>query len=323
MTILQMTNNPAQNRQSLDTEKLRQRLKLQSFNSELSLRKKHPLADEFFQKKGLRPGKIREHAAKLLSSGALAGTLLLSPSPAVPLPPMTNPSFATQNISLDSPVFLQLKTALDIKTLLPPVGQWKLTSDQEERISRMIWEVYGIKAKPELDGNQLNFNYGRMGAEQHLPRFPGDTVEQHGSFLDKGITSGLGGWGYFARSKETLTPPLEEAEKYYVAVPIMYLPDWSERVRYYVEWFKYRRVVVVNPANGKVVVADVADAGPADWTGKHFGGSPEVMAYLGINQGMQNYPVVLFFLDDPNKEIPLGPLEYNIEKNRQQLVNKS
>ena len=120
-----------------------------------------------------------------------------------------------------------------------------------------------------------------------------------------------------------MTPELYQTEKYYVAVPIMYIPDWNQRVKYYVDWFKYRRVVVVNPANGKVIVAAVADAGPARWTGKHFGGSPEVMQYLGINFGMQNHPVVLFFLNDPNHEIPLGPLEYNVGELKREMADKT
>jgi len=61
------------------------------------------------------------------------------------------------------------------------------------------------------------------------------------------------------------------------------------------------------------VAAVVADAGPANWTGKHYGGSPEVMAYLGLNVGMQKGAVVLFFVDDANNEIPLGPVEYNFK----------
>jgi len=33
--------------------------------------------------------------------------------------------------------------------------------------------------------------------------------------------------------------------------------------------------------NGNAVVADIADSGPAAFTGKQFGGSPAVMNYLG------------------------------------------
>ena len=70
------------------------------------------------------------------------------------------------------------------------------------------------------------------------------------------------------------------------------------------------------------MISAIADAGPAAWTGKHFGGSPEVMAYLGLNVGKQKGPVVLFFVDDPEDKVPLGPLENNLEANQLLLTSK-
>ena len=206
---------------------------------------------------------------------------------------------------------------------LPEIGNWKLNSDQEEAISRELLDVYGLHASAQLEGNRLNNAWGRMGAEQHLPRYPGDTAYQHEALQEKGITPGLGGWGYFAPSKAAMTPELYDTEKYYVAVQTLYLPNWLTDTARLSAWYKFRHVVVVNPENGKAVVAAVADAGPSVWTGKHFGGSPEVMHYLGIDVGMQNSPVVLFFLDDPKHEIPLGPLEYNVLKHQQEMEQKS
>ena len=88
--------------------------------------------------------------------------------------------------------------------------------------------------------------------------------------------------------------PMSKKEKYYVAVQTLYLPDWTTRLAYLRDWYKYRKVVVTNPVNGKTIIAVVDDSGPSWWTGKHFGGSPEIMAYLGLNVGMQKGPVVLF-----------------------------
>ena len=268
-------------RTQINFEDLRSRLKVHSQAAQLALRQHHP------------------DAFKLLSSGILAGTLLLSSGPTIA---QVNQQ---QNISADMPVMLQLDTSQKLKSILPPVGDWNLSTNQENEISNLMAEDFGIKAVAQLGGNRLPNSFGRMGAEQHLARFPGDQVEN--------MAPGLGGWGYVP----------EEEEKWYVAVPIIYLPDWHDHVQYYVDWYKFRKMAVVNPANGKTVITAVADAGPANWTGKHFGGSPEVMNYLGIDYGMQNHPVVMFFLDDPNHEVPLGPLEYNIQKNKEELRNKS
>jgi hypothetical protein len=67
-------------------------------------------------------------------------------------------------------------------------------------------------------------------------------------------------------------------------------------------------MLVVNPQNGKAVVAVIGDSGPAPWTGKHLGGSPEVMKYLQRYDGKQVGPVLYFFIEDPNNTVPLGPI---------------
>lgn len=278
----------------LDTELLRARLKVKNNAAEKKLLTSHSTAAKFFEDKGVRPGKIREHATKLLTSGVLAGSLLLS---GINTPAHVSPQLTNRTIAITSSQQLQssLKSTLD--QILPKEIR-TLNPDEENKVSQALEKNFEIKAYASLEGNKLNDDYGRMGAEQHLARFPGDSVEN--------MAPGLGGWGYVSDF---------EVEKYYVAVQTLYLPNWNTDTKRLSDWYKFRKVVVINPANGKTIVAAVADAGPSDFTGKKFGGSPEVMAYLGINYGMQNHPVVLFFLDDPDKKIPLGPVEYNVNIN--------
>lgn len=294
---------------TIDTDLLRARLKLKNTASERKLLETHPTAAKFFEEKGLRPGKIREHATTLLTSGVLAGSLLLSGLPAQ-TPTPVQPTAKAITLAIPQQLRSSLKTTL---SQILPQDIRTLNSTEELKVNQVIKDIFGLNAVASLDGNKLNDDYGRMGAEQHLPRFPGDTAEQHGELIDKGITPGLGGWGYVGDF---------EVEKYYVAVQTLYLPNWKTDTARLVQWYKYRRVVVVNPANGKTIVAAVADAGPSDFTGKKFGGSPELMAYLGINYGMQNHPVVLFFLDDPQKKVPFGPVEYNVETGNPVLANQ-
>ncbi len=298
----------AQNRPSkLDTEYLYSKIKYRHQLSEKYLKDKYPQAFNFFEKKGIKPGKIREHAAKLLTSGVLAGSLLLSSPQIAPLHFVSDNSVSVVGVHKEN---TSQKIIDGLSDILPKKIE-PLSDDQETAISHLMFNVFGINAVPKLGSTKLNNVYGLIGAEQHLPRYPSDTIGQHDEYQNSGITPGLGGWGYFAPSKSKMTEDLYLKEKYYVAVQTLYLPDWNKRLKFLVNWYKHRKVVVVNPVNGKTVVAVVADAGPAKWTGKHFGGSPEVMAYLKLNVGMQKGPVVLYFVDDPDYKVPLGPLEYN------------
>lgn len=264
----------------LDFEGLRARLKLKNLAAQKRL-SAHP-------------------AFKLISSGALAGSLLLTVPTALPVPShLLNPVkeadyYASVNVEL----------AASLREVLPPFVQ-PLTIPQEEEISKRIKAILGINAVGILENNHLNQTYGNIGAEQHLPRYPGDSAVAHGEAVDRGITPGLGGWGYVG------DPTIE---KYYIAVQTLYLPDWNTNTKYLSNWYKFRRCLVVNPANGKAIITAVADAGPSWWTGKHFGGSPEVMAYLKLNTGMQKGPVLVLFVDDPQNILPLGPVEYNTSK---------
>lgn len=294
---------------ALNLDLLRSKLKLKVLSSELALKAAHPQAVAFLENSGIKPGLIRAHAAKLLASGTLAGTLLLAP--AQPPHPPSAPS-QVQETSVATAANLQSNLSRQLQTILPP-AVIQLNPRQEQAISKLLYDTYGIAATAEFQGERLNRDYGYIGQEQHLARFPGDTLGFHAQPLKEGMAPGRGAWGYFVNSKAELTPQLAQIEKYYVAVQTLYLSDWYTRLPYLRDWWKYRKMVVVNPANGKLMVVAVGDSGPAWWTGKHFGGSPEVMQYLDMQDGRQKGPVVMFFLDDPDNSIPLGPIEYNLQ----------
>ena len=101
----------------------------------------------------------------------------------------------------------------------------------------------------------------------------------------------------------------KQREKYYLAVQTFLSPGFAERVGEYRDFYRFRKMLVVNPKTGQAVVAVIGDAGPAAWTGKHLGGSPEVMDYLGREDGAKKGPVLYFFIDDAKDTIPLGPVK--------------
>jgi len=83
-----------------------------------------------------------------------------------------------------------------------------------------------------------------------------------------------------------------------------YLDGSSEKTDEAMKWHKKKKVLVKNPENGKRIVASVLEAGPAMWTGRVSGLSPEAMDALGadIDQKL-NYG----FLVDQSME--LGPVK--------------
>lgn len=248
-----------------------------------------------------------------LASASLSGLLLLA-SPmrdALPLPSLQLPK------KVETPtVGKQVFVIADLAKVLPRDVR-PLTKEEEEQVSQVFSRYLPYKVQVEIDGKRLNRSYGLIGVEQHLARFPGDTMQSHFAtqdeaeqFYSSGMAPGLGAWGYFVPSGQQMTEKDILFEKYYLAVQTFLAPDFYNKISEYRDFFKFRKMLVVNPQNGRAVVAVIGDSGPAEWTGKHLGGSPEVMAYLKRVDGRQRGAVLYFFIDDPNDTVPLGPVSY-------------
>lgn len=297
-------------KRKVDFDYLRNRLKLKHLEVKKAFSKKYPHVEKFLAKKGIEIGKLREHSAKIIGAGALTGTLLLASPANERALPSPQDALNKQKSKAEGPEDLPQKLLVDTTSEILPKKPRPLTRQEEKFLEQVFESVMGVKARATLEGEHLNTTYGLIGAEQHLKRYPGDTIAGHKPYLKEGIAPGLGAWGYFAHSKNKLTPQLEETERWYAVVQTLYLPDWNTRQPYLRDWYKHRKVLIVNTQNGNAVVAAIADSGPAAWTGKHFGGSPEVMEYLG-GPRYKKGPVVLFFIDDPENNVALGPVDYN------------
>lgn len=202
----------------------------------------------------------------------------------------------------------------DLKTVIPDEVR-SLSPDEEASTSAILSKNFNMNIVPDIKGLRLNRTYGMIGAEQHLMRYPGDTMFGHfdsdsesQNFYSSGMATGRGAWGYFANSQNEMTVEDSQREKWYIAVQTFLAPDYNMRVNEYRDFFKYRKMLLVNPSTGQAIVCDIADAGPAVFTGKHLGGSPEVMQHLGLHEGPRKGAVLYLFIDDPDDTIPLGPI---------------
>jgi hypothetical protein len=250
-----------------------------------------------------------EENSKQFIVGSLAGIMLLT-SPVLDKVPQAFSSGAAQIKTIDKKVFL----IYDLRNVLPSNVR-ALTVDEEKNVMDVLRRNFDFNIQSELEGKRLNTTYGIIGAEQHLARFPGDNMFMHFENSDEaekywssGMAPGLGAWRYFTDSSGSLTQKDVDREKYYIAVQTFLAPGFDSNPKEYNDFFKYRKMLVINPQNGKAVVADIADAGPSPWTGKQLGGSPEVMNYLERFDGSQKGAVLYFFIDDPDDTIPLGPV---------------
>ncbi len=266
--------------------------------------KQKDLSDNILDKHG--------DAIRRATIGGLSGLMVLS-TPGSHLLSQNHLSLDNQSVGLVEDRSKKLSKILEGSI---PSEMRSLSGEEEAKIGQELSEAFGMKVVPQINGMRLNRSYGMIGGEQHLYRYPGDTLESHADnatdwamYGRSGIAPGLGAWGYFAPSKAEFDEQDKQREKYYLAVQTFLAPGFSENVGKYRDFFKYRKMLVVNPKTGQAVVAVIGDAGPAEWTGKHLGGSPEVMHHVGLAGGPRKGAVLYFFIDDPEDQVALGPIQ--------------
>lgn len=258
-------------------------------------------------------------ALKQVALGSLGGIILLSPmKPQPPTNHLLQSNKLVLLVSRDDALENYDKNVLLAQELSDklPEDVRLLEKGEEKEITDILSKNFGFNVTSEIKDIRLNRNYGLIGGEQHLYRYPGDNLYLHAQtsvdwakYGSAGMASGLGAWGYFAPSRSEFTEIDKQREKYYLAIQTFLVPGYAEEVGKYRDFFKFRKMLVVNPKTGQAVVAVIGDAGPAEWTGKHLGGSPEVMDAIGLSEGPRKGPVLYFFIDDPKNQVPLGPIK--------------
>jgi len=117
----------ARKQKKITSEELRNKLKLKHFEARRKISEKHPHVGEIFKQKGFELSRIREHSAKILSTGVLAGTLLLSPP---------------------SNLYLPTPSEIIEKLKLPEIGEKK--NDQGKSLAEILTSILPKRPRPLL-----------------------------------------------------------------------------------------------------------------------------------------------------------------------------
>lgn len=261
---------------------------------------------------------LKTMSQQTLAAASLAGAIALNTPTAIPKLEQVQAQTASQSVQtvqsgletdelqkMSEEEFNAIMEKLSEAVAQPP---GHLPKSDELYVEQQLSDILGFPVSAELEGNRLNHSLGIMGGEQHLKRFPGDSLEQHDAYIESGIAPNRGAFGWFTEQGQ-LTPDAIQREKYYFAVQTLYLPNWNTEHPRLKEWYKFRKMIVINPTDRMAVVGVVGDAGPALWVKKQYGGSPEIIREGKIWSRTARGRVMLLFVDDPGNTIPLGPIQ--------------
>lgn len=272
---------------------------------------KHKEAVRWAKKKGIKTQELAQKGARGLAAGVAASAMVMSAG-AVPTHQTIQINGGSNHQISKEIKGNAIETSVNAREDVTKEVKNELSGQNlydEGTVSKKLTRVLKIPVKAELDDIRLNATYGIMGYESHLARYPGDNLSTHfhsdieyKHFAKAHMAGGPGAWGYLASNRRSLTNKDIEREKYYLVAQTWLSPNWgNSSVK---QWFRHRKIVVVNPANGRVVIGVVEDAGPEESTGRQFGGSPEVYEELDLFK--TGPKVLMYFVEDPKDEIPLG-----------------
>src|SRR3989338_4888404 len=111
-------------------------------------------------------------ALKHLALGSVGGLMLLSTPYNQPLP-LSNLMVSRDDILKGYDSNFLLAQALSDKV---PAQVRPLEPQEEKDIVDILSRNFGFAIRPEVDNIRLNRNYGLIGGEQHLYRYPGDNL---------------------------------------------------------------------------------------------------------------------------------------------------
>ena len=266
----------------------------------------HQDANSWLESKSVDVAQLRHQSKDLIAAASIAGSLAMRTT----VDAQVNEQLVTQTDDKNQEVLSHVTqdeyaTLIDKMKAVAVMPAGHLDKEQELYLEQQLSDLFGFEVTAELDGHRLNHSHGIMGSEQHLKRFPGDDLSQHDRYQEAGIAPARGAFGWFTDQGQ-LTAAAIDKERYYFAVQTLYLPDWNTNHRQLKPWYMFRKMIVINPAEELAVVGVVGDAGPAQWVKKQYGGSPEVIREGKIWSPAARGRVILFFVDDPEDQIPLG-----------------
>lgn len=166
-------------------------------------------------------------------------------------------------------------------------------------LEQQIAELTGVEVTTVLETHQLPQQMGIIKSLPHQKCHPTDTLTAHIHVLEAGFSEKRSryGWQY------------DQNDEYSLSLPLMQFPIPEGERETYKQWYKYRKMLVINPIERKAVVAKVTDIQFFPSHKYQFGGSPELIRAVRAWSPQSLGRVLLFYIPKNNTH-PCGPVAF-------------
>ncbi|NCN82842.1 MAG: hypothetical protein GW947_02635 [Candidatus Pacebacteria bacterium] len=158
-------------------------------------------------------------------------------------------------------------------------------------LEQQVSDLLGFEISSSLDGQRLTHSFGKMQALDEFTLQP-TQFETVASVRGAAIKRGRPSLGW---DKQFLD---KNEKQYLLANHLVLLEDWHQKYAHYKNWYKWRKLLLINPFNRIAVVVELASYTLPNPMQFQFGGSPDLIrasqAWSPEAQGL----VCVFFIPD-------------------------
>jgi len=191
-----------------------------------------------------------------------------------------------------SAIFEKLRLLFTQKTLL---------NDLEMRLylEQQLSDITGLQITSEIDGYNLPHTLVKMQAGPHQLRNFGDQVNNHAKIKEALIEEKRSEFGWFGE--------LIEEEKFGIGLPLFLLKKWQTKYKQTINWFKYRKILVINPWKNLMAVGNITAISPIYTQRFQAVANPELSRTIKLWFPNSQGKACLFLIEN-QKEANLGLL---------------
>lgn len=196
-------------------------------------------------------------------------------------------------------VFEKMRAILD-------KGSHNIEKDILLYLEQQLSDITSLPVSTQLDGISLPHIHGRVRAGAHIPRFPGDVVENHAQHQEAGMASKRSVFGWFL-DQGTTTASMISNEDYYVGLQLFQTKNWHRNHQELLEWYKHKTVLMINPFTYRAALCSIAATTTDDQYSYQFCASPEVIRGISAWSPVTRGRVLVFFAQTHSSV--LGPID--------------
>lgn len=288
---------PARSSASLKLKIIKQYLE----DSQETLQQSHPVIQQWLETTGLTVDDLRktsENAPEYQSSPNVVETSVSQ---------QLNQD-SQQDVELLHTITLEEHQAIIYKLReVAKLNPGDLEQDDLLYLEQQLSDIFGFEVTSKLDDHKLPFTLGTMAAAPHQRRYPKDKLGEHNRYPEAGMTQTRSSFGWMLEAGQ-LSATATKQEQYGLSLPLAYLPEWQQDYSQLKDWYRYRKMLVINPFELKAIIASVINIDLVSTLKYQFAGTPELIRAGFIWSPKASGRVLVFFINDEPDNIKVGPI---------------